>query len=1062
MPLPLEIDKFKQQLTQIGNEPAVLAAKGMAPPDHGPPSQEEADLILSANALKVRKNPNAQPDQPKAAPSGPTMEDLLSSAFGQEIPDTDSDGTDDSDTSVDPFGFDDLFGNSDTQSADGSLNDREPGLANSFDQDDLVPDFSFDDLTTQDNDFDPELDSIVDSDLNSPLDQDNLIDQEIQQDEESETLLDDFLSGLGDTNYDTEVDDELDSDIDVPVQDTVTESNNVDAIDDLDDIAEFDPSSDFDDLEEAESLDDEFGDGGDFSFDQADELTQELPEDEPLTFDETDPFPGDSMTDDPLSDDPLDLEGELEAEFGDDFSDEFSMGDFGAEFGILEDSSVDEPEPERAATSSSMEEELDEVTTLEQASAFNLTPEEFDRLKETLDGLPLNVRLAVADIISQGTAPFDDLKGLIDSLVGRQPAKKIAALASKITGKKLQIPKGYEKRSGQAFAEHQESFLYQFTHKYWPVIRAAMAITILTSLAAWLSYSYIYQPLYARSLYNQGLEAIAAGQYPRANVLFDRAYGIWPVNDRFLEYARAFAQVRQFTLAQEKYRQLLRIDRNHRQGILEYSHFEAFTMRDYGSGIQILDRILNETTGDYDALLQRADIFMEWARFTQDPTLRTERYDSARSDIVRLTVLHGQTDPLLFRLLLFYVRTGNLARSFRLQQVFEADPKVQIVPEIYAELAGFYLDTWESGQTSPIIRDPNDTRDFVPTGFGPDLLDEAQKLLFTALEANTRHAETHYQLARSFALQDRFDQERRALLSANALFNEISQSRPLTRFEVPQQIDTLIRLGENNMRTGNLLTAEENLRQAISLYRQGLTARLVEPSHSFGRMFAHLGDMYYNQGNDLASALEFYTQALENRFGTGNQPQMANLLRNVHFKMGVIHYSHGSPEGFQQALDHFLLAEGPTPTVNPNLMFSKANTFYQLGNFSAAAAHYQRLITRLVQQRERIATFLITEDSAHRGLIDFKIRAYNNLGATMYQLSRSAGIDRVRRQVEAQFFLSKATELAENVARDIETAVRSDSSNLAFLNLRSILIPGFEGQVLIDPDLPRTLDAQIF
>jgi len=202
---------------------------------------------------------------------------------------------------------------------------------------------------------------------------------------------------------------------DMETLDSLDPAEELDATDDLEAVADFDAT-------------DEFGSTDDFGTTDDFEAAGGFGDDEPI--------------------DPLGVEGELEAEFGEEFSDEFSMGDFGAEFGILETVVQPDAAMEDEPTGLETSDVLDEVSTLEQASAFNLKPEQFEIFKRTTEDLPLNVKLAAAEIISAGTAAFDDLQLLIEALAKGESPKKIASIVSKISGKRIVVPKGYEKRSG--------------------------------------------------------------------------------------------------------------------------------------------------------------------------------------------------------------------------------------------------------------------------------------------------------------------------------------------------------------------------------------------------------------------------------------------------------------------------------------------------------------------------------------------------------------------------------------------------------------------------------------
>jgi tetratricopeptide (TPR) repeat protein len=511
-------------------------------------------------------------------------------------------------------------------------------------------------------------------------------------------------------------------------------------------------------------------------------------------------------------------------------------------------------------------------------------------------------------------------------------------------------------------------------------------------------------------------------------------------------------------LAQEKYQQAIRYNPENRGAILEYSDFAAYTLRDYQESIDTLNILLNKNKNDFDPVLAYGDVHMEWARYTQEPALQTSLYDEARFAYVRLTNMYGQTDELLYRLMLYFVRTDNLPGAFELHKIFELDPRATVEPKIFAELGGFYIDRHLSGERNPFDSGDITTEERLLLTL-PDLLEEAQRVLQAAIEQNPRLPEAHYNLARVFAEQGRYDQELRALRSAEILYRELRENRPPSQFEAAQEIDTYTRLGESYRRTRNNLSAEEAYRRAASLYEQARDNNWVSPHHDYGRIYANLADLYYYEGNDYSAALEFYQQAKANGYGQANRPEMSLLLRSLNYKIGFIHYVQ---EDFDQAIEAFNEAEGPSLTRNNNLMYAKANSLYQQGNYPPAAALYQILASRLVQERERISAFLVEEDSSHRGLIDFTIRVYNNLGATLHQLSIMAGPDRTRRQVEAQYYFSKATELSENLNRDLETAVRADTRSVAYLNLRSVLVPGFEDQVLLDPDLRKDLQSDVF
>ncbi|KGE71631.1 periplasmic flagellar collar protein FlcA [Spirochaeta lutea] len=863
------------------------------------------------------------------------------------------------------------------------------------------------------------------------------------------------LSDLADLEESPEPPDDL-ADLSDLDQDDQTPETAGD-LDDLSDLADLDQAGfGTDDFTADDFGSDDFGNG---DFGAADFGESEGPGElgEPGEASLDDSFAQESPQEPPDFDDAFGAEG-----FGGDeeFSDEFSMGDFGAEFGILDDeqSLLGDEEVSVPGEQPLPDEELGMATSSDEAQGFGISDDEFGALKSTLAVLPLNLKLATAEALTKQDLPFEGQKALIQALVAGESAKKIAAHVNKLTGRRIQVPRGYEKKTGEEFAREQQTFAYQFREKIWPVIRISALITLAVGFLGFVGYRYVYEPLYAASLYDQGIQNIQADQYPRANLLFGRAFTIWPDEGRFLQYAQEFSGKRQYSLAQEKYRQAIEYNPENRTAILEYADFAAYTLRDYQESIDTLSILLNKSKNDFDPLLAYGDVYMEWARYTREPQPKEERYDEARFAYVRLTNVYGQTDQLLYRLMLYFIRTDNLPGAFELHKVFALDPRASVNPRIYAELGGFYVDRHLSGERNPFEGREISTEERLLLTL-PDLLEEAQEVLQAAIEQDPRIPEAHYNLSRVFAEQGKYDLELQALNSAETLFSQTRENRPLNQFEAAQEIDTHTRLGVSYQRTGNNLSAEQYYRQAAALYERARDNAWVQPAHDYGKIYANLGDLYYYQGNDYPAALQFFLQARQNGFGQSELPEMTLLRRDLSYKIGYIYYLQ---EEFTDALDYFNQAEGSTLTRNNNLLYAKANTYYQQGNYPAAVAHYRILANRLVQERDRISTFLVQEDSTHRGLIDFTIRTYNNLGAALHHLALMAGPQRGQHQVEAQYYFSKATELSENLNRDLDTAVRADTRSVAYLNLRSVLVPGFEDQVLLDPDLRKDLQAEVF
>jgi hypothetical protein len=778
-----------------------------------------------------------------------------------------------------------------------------------------------------------------------------------------------------------------------------------------------------------------------------------------------------------------------------DFGDEFSMGDFGAEFGIMEDEgpeAFEAEEPVSPEAEAMVGEALEEAAAHDESADYAISENQFGDLKKTLSYLPLNLKIAVADVVAGGQYDFEQVVPLIEALYDQQSPRYIAKLVSRITGKKIEIPRGYEKRTGVSFEQERKSFAYQFRETVWPVLRLVMAGTALLAAMLFLGYRYIYQPLFARNLYEQGLENIRVQEYQQANRLFDQAYEIWPVNPRFLEYAEAFADERQYALAREKYETLLSddIDPLNREGILQYADFALYDLRDYGTTLEYLQRLLNEDPFDYEPRILKGDAYLEWGRITVDPELQAQYFEQARYDYASLIDRNGQTDELLFRMLRYFIATRNIEDALNLKDLFLNDPRAVLDPRGMTELAGFLLDLSEDGISGVGGADSEElVNQYVASlrgdNSGQNLLEDAIAVINRAMELDDNIPELHYYRARYDRLTDDLRDEIIALRNARELYDELGAQRPLDRFETAREIDTHIREAEYLYRLEEILSAEARLGDAVRLYEQALAARKVDPQPRFGRAYALLGDIYYYEASDYDEAYQKYAQARANGYGSLTAyPELFAERQDIAYKMGFIELfranefevqiTDGAVELAEQqdlsrrqmlldrAITEFNQAQGAVPTANINLLYARANTQYMRENYYDAASLYRILLDELTGERRSISTFLLEEDERHRALIDFQIRVNNNLGVTLYRLYQQGGENAEDLLAQSQLFLSRSTELAENLVRDAETAVRADTRPLAYLNLTNILAPGFEDAVQIDPDIRKDLAAPTF
>jgi len=672
-----------------------------------------------------------------------------------------------------------------------------------------------------------------------------------------------------------------------------------------------------------------------------------------------------------------------------------------------------------------------------------LTPEQFARLKSTLASLPRNLKIIVQDLIAEGTAAGPDLSALLGLLVRGASAQEIATLAGRISGKRIRIPAGYEKKSGIAFEAEQRTFRYAFRENFWPLIRVAAITVAAGMLFGLLGYNYIFKPVFANVNYRAGYAQIANDRFIAANERFARATSIWPLKQWYYRYAEAFAGRRNYQLAEQKYEDLLKRWPGDKKGILDYAGMESTQLADYQKADGLLKRYLDAHMYDREALLAAGDNYLLWA--DRDKT----KYGPAELAYDTLIDRYGPKDELLFRKLRYYIRTDNGEKVEMLRAFYAARPDVKVDAAAFAELGGYLVDHRR--------------------------LDFAQDVLLRAEKVQRGLLAVHYNLARYYRITQNADDEKKALDATKQILDLTRPTAALTSQRLAIEIDTHTRLGEYYYRGQEYLPAQSELQAAIRLVETNQKMGLIGKGALYGRPYAVLGDLsYYIEGNLDAAATQ-YQNAAANSF-------TSPLLT---YKIGYVQYSRKDykralatfadaedASAYPSPADMFAAAEPAIPAATPsaqpaapgaggqppqNLLYALGDTFYQRGDYFAAQASFMRLRERLETRRAALGTLHPEDRPDDRALLNTLIKVNNNLGVTMYRLGERTG-DR-RKKSEALVYLSAANEIASSLARSPDTVRRSEDRPLPSLNMRGILFPVSGFVLQIYEDLPKDFQA---
>jgi tetratricopeptide (TPR) repeat protein len=659
---------------------------------------------------------------------------------------------------------------------------------------------------------------------------------------------------------------------------------------------------------------------------------------------------------------------------------------------------------------------------------ISLNDRDLEDLQNTLNSYPLNLRIACEEIISEMVVSEVQLAALVRLLVRGAPPKETAVLAGKILERDIPIPRGFQKKTGEELEAEQASFAYIFVHSFLPVLRLCLFVILAAASLFYLIFRFVYTPLRADSFYRMGYERIEAGEYERANERFSQAFGIHRVKKWFYRYAEAFRDQRQYRYAERKYDDLLSFYPRDKKGVLDYAALETHYLRNHQKADELLRKnILDYQPNDPEALLALGDNALLWGE------TENSKYEDARFAYARYLERYGWKDPVVERMLLYFIRTDNLGEVLPLQVWFMGDPNRKITAETLAELGGYLLDK-RTEETQGV---PNE---YV------EQIQGVRDVLLRAVQTGPDLPEAHYHLSRYYRNLGNTRDEQLTLEVALRAFEaagEGSIRRLNYHIEAYRRhADILINLRE-------FKPAEADLIRAIGLYEDALARNLLKPAPKFGRLFAAMGDLeYFTKQGDMETTLAYYRRSEDSGWAP---PEML-------YRMGSAYYH---LRDWAPALERFFAASAQLP-LNRRLLLALGNVCYMRNDYFAAQGYYNRLLDLLEAERIRLPVLLPNDRPEYVELADRLMRARNNMGVVLETLTGITGDNRYR--ADALGYYSESARAWDTLSRNPETMIRPFAGELSTpgkgrpnLNARNLLYPqrGYEARIFpeIDKDV---------
>ncbi len=650
-----------------------------------------------------------------------------------------------------------------------------------------------------------------------------------------------------------------------------------------------------------------------------------------------------------------------------------------------------------------------------------LTEDEYVEFKKNLSLYPLNLRIAIEELIVKNEFTDDAVFEVVEKVLKKVPARQIAGHMEKMLDITISVPRDFERRSVAQYEEYKKSFQYQLKNRILPGAILAVILFIIGYGLFQAGMAFVYRPAMASKLYKQGYALLQNNEYPQSEERFKDAVAYKAVKNWFFTYARGYRQHKQFERAAQMYRNILGNFKYDKEAGLEYAEMELYDRANYAKAEDLVRRnVLDHHINDPDGKLLLGDVFLEWAEV--DP----EKYENAKQEYLSLMQLYGATDLYMSRMMRYFIRTDKLKNVLEVKGRFYANKNRAVLSsEDWTELSGYLLDKLYG----KLSRDEASLRSSIT-----DVLD----MLEIAVKSDPENPVARYNLARYFVHNGNFPLAEQGLESSLDLFD----STPVrTKKNIYRQINAARLLGELYADEREYLKAQDVYTRGINVYNDEHARSNLEGDENTGKLFADMGDIDYFISGDFDSALLNYQTAVE----------MKNDTPSINFRIGAIHYN---KKDFAKALGSFIKTAEEKPG-DPKLLLALGNTLSLRGDNYAAYGYYSELLTRLDDEKQKHDILFPQSKEDDNELVELYLKADNNLGVTLYRLSRQTGNSAMNG--EALVRLSDSIRAWDALTRNQASMVRMEGSNLALQNSKYITHPYPDYEPAIYTDISKTL-----
>ncbi len=1082
MPGLKQLEKFNNLIKALGNEPAIREQRGDVVSDVPLPQNTYEDDDTKDFVLGIPESPHSDSEntnsyedllteQSVESDENPTDDfDLTNLDDITAVPDLSDLADFENDISFTPESLDDAaLQNEDVENTD-TKEDSDEVIGENIDLPDdmnfdLPDESSFTDgsETSESLSEEPQSDDLDLTDFGSIPDDFEKLNTEVDEGESSSSLADDNilddLSELDDIQLDTKDDtdktlsDDLgdfsDTSSESDMEGESAETSNNDSIEDISlsdfDLPDFDASSEAndgttedesqpndiqvedavnDELQSTDVQSEDFTETSaeDFAIPELDDISSEQTDTEPL--DEVNTDQSEEMLTFDISDmDGLDFSDSPSSISADDFpvtgdsdgEDDFQLD---TDFDIPGFSDVETVEVEKKKKSAGVE-----SGKLKADKPKNsLTESEYELFKTNLNEYPLNLRVAIEELIAKNEFTDDAVFDVIEKVIKKIPARQLASKLEKMLDISINVPRDFERRSVAQYEAYKQSFQYQLKNKIIPAVIAGLCLCVVGFLLIEAGIKFIYKPIKADSLYKQGYALLENKQFVQSDKMFNEAVKYNSVKKWYYTYARGYRENKQYERAGAMYKNILNTFKQDKKAGLEYAEMELYDRSNFERAEEIIRReVLDYYINDKDSMLLLGDVYLEWAEIDE------AKYEKARDEYSNLIDLYGANDLFMSRMMRYFIRRDKLRNVLELKNRFYPNKK-SLDADDWTELSGYLLDKLYG----PLSRSDEYLRSSI---------EDVRSMLERAVDANPLNPVSHYNFARYFLRNGSDDG---AISEMEIALNLFDKNSVQTKKSVYKQINGCRVLGELYTEHKEFLKAQESFTRGINIFTTENQKTGISGNEDTGKLYSDLADIDYYISGDVETALINYRNAIKYN----------NDTPYINYKVGSIEYNKGN---LDSALNSFIKVS-EKKSKDLSLLLSLGNVLALRGDNFAAQSYYKDLLKELDKERAKHEILFPQSKEEDNDIVDSYLKANNNLGVVLYRLAKQSGDSSLNGQAMVRF--TDSMRAWDSLTRNQRTMLRLEGSNLAAQNSQYITHPYTQFEPALYIEIPNRLSDE--